>query len=58
MCPFLGDEALNSTRKHAGCTTTVRTKKRDFWTDEIAMIPRKKPLFQANMIPITPRSTI
>jgi hypothetical protein len=33
--PVLGDEALNSTRKHAACTKGVRTKDRDFWTYKI-----------------------
>jgi hypothetical protein len=45
MCPFSGDEALQSNRKHAACTNGVRTKGRDFLTSEFSMILRKKGVF-------------
>jgi hypothetical protein len=45
MGPFLVDEALQSTRKHAACTNGVRTNDRDFWTHGFWMIPRKTAFF-------------
>jgi hypothetical protein len=41
MCLFLGDEALQSSKKHAACTNAVGTKNGDFWIDEISVNPRK-----------------
>jgi hypothetical protein len=59
MHPFLRDEALTSTRKHAACTNGVRTKYHDFWAAKIRIIPRKSALFFiVNMISITPGSKI
>jgi hypothetical protein len=57
IVPFWGNEALNSTRKHAACTNGVRTKDSDFWT---VMIPRNEAFFglTVKMIPITHRSII
>jgi hypothetical protein len=43
--PCSGDEALQSTRKHAACANGMRANDRDFLTYEISMIPRKIILF-------------
>jgi hypothetical protein len=39
MCPFSGDEALNSTRKHAACINGVRTNDRDFGLQKFRRFP-------------------
>jgi hypothetical protein len=40
LCPFSGDKALPSTRKHAACTNGVKTRDSNFWTSEISMIQK------------------
>jgi hypothetical protein len=56
MCPFLGDQALNSTRKHSACTNGVRTKDSGFWTGGNSTIPKNKSFFvvDSSVIPVTP----
>jgi hypothetical protein len=58
MCQFLGDEALQSTRKHTACTNGVKTNDHDLWTTEFSMMPREKGFFLiiVKMIPISLRS--
>jgi hypothetical protein len=59
MCPFLGDEALNLTRKQAACINGVRTKDCNFWTSATSMIPREALFwFSVKVISITPRPKI
>jgi hypothetical protein len=45
MCPFSGDGALQLTRKHAACTSGVRTKDRDIWTSQSSITNKRGTFF-------------